>query len=59
LPQDHIVSPLESCTQDFACTPRERNSMESSQGSEGARLLGLDVQSICCQRFHPNTHGRH
>jgi hypothetical protein len=22
------------------------------------RLLGLHVQSICCQRFHPNTHGR-
>jgi hypothetical protein len=35
------------------------NPMVSSQGSEGATLLGFHVQSICCQRFHPNTHTQH
>jgi hypothetical protein len=29
------------------------------QVSEGARLLGLHVQSICCRKFLPDTHGRH
>jgi hypothetical protein len=35
LPQDHVVSPLESRTPGFACTPRERNPMESNHGSDG------------------------
>jgi hypothetical protein len=50
LAQDHVVSPLESRTPGFACTPRERNPMESSQGSEGARLLGLQASSFTYQR---------
>jgi hypothetical protein len=54
--QDHVVSPLESRTPGFACIPKERsNGVES--GSEGAKLLGLHVQSICCQMFQQNTHG--
>jgi hypothetical protein len=59
LPQDHVVSPLESRTPGFACTPREMKPVESSQESEGARLLDPYIQSICCQKFHRNTHGRY
>jgi hypothetical protein len=33
--------------------------VESRQGSEGATLLGLHVQSSYCQKFHPNTHGQY
>jgi hypothetical protein len=34
LPQDHVVSQLETRTPGFACTPRERNPVETSQRSE-------------------------
>jgi hypothetical protein len=39
LPHDHVVSPLKYHTPGFACTPRERNPMESSQVSEGGQVI--------------------
>jgi hypothetical protein len=40
-------------------TAEEEYAMESSQRRVGASLLGPHLQSFLCQKFYPNTHGRH
>ena len=52
VPQDLVVPPRESRTLGFSCIRRNGNPMVSCQVSEGARLLGLHIQSICCKRCH-------
>ena len=51
VPQDFIVFPWEYGTRIFM-HPRNGNPMVPGQVSEGARLLGLHVPSICCQKCH-------
>jgi hypothetical protein len=35
LPQDHVVSPLESCTPGFACTPEKEIQWSQVRGARG------------------------
>ena len=56
VPQDLVGYLRESRTPGFSCIPRNINPIASGQVSDGARLLGLHAQTICCQRRHSSGH---
>ena len=54
--KDLVVSPRESRTPGFSCTPVNGNPIVTGQVSEGALLLSLHFQFFCYQRCHSSGH---